>query len=84
MVFNPYKRDQLETIVQQRLKDAGVPDTFEAKAIRYAAGKVGCGRSASPHLLRCRDTYRLPLHKCAAHIAVSCCPPWDAVHGLHA
>jgi origin recognition complex subunit 1 len=40
VVFSPYKRDQLETIVQQRLADAGVPATFELRAIRYAAGKV--------------------------------------------
>ena len=39
--FKPYTRDQLQAIIAQRLLDAGVRDAFEAKAIRYAAGKVG-------------------------------------------
>ena len=40
VVFQPYKRDQLVTIVQQRLADAGVAESFEKSAISYAAGKV--------------------------------------------
>ena len=38
--FKAYTRDQLEAIIAQRLVEAGVQDAFEAKAIRYAAGKV--------------------------------------------
>ncbi len=39
--FKPYTRDQLQAIIAHRLLDADVRDAFEAKAIRYAAGKVG-------------------------------------------
>ena len=40
VVFQPYKRDQLKKIVEQRLSDAGVASVFHENAIKYAAGKV--------------------------------------------
>ncbi len=40
VVFQPYKRDQLKRIVEQRLKDAGVAHVFQDNAISYAAGKA--------------------------------------------
>ncbi len=40
VVFQPYKRDQLKRIVEQRLTDAGVSSVFHENAIKYAAGKV--------------------------------------------
>jgi origin recognition complex subunit 1 len=40
VVFQPYKRDQLKKIIEQRLSDAGVASVFHENAIKYAAGKV--------------------------------------------
>ncbi len=41
VVFQPYKREQLQAIISQRLIDAGVAQAFEDNAIKYAASKVG-------------------------------------------
>ena len=41
VVFQPYKREQLQAIISQRLVDAGVAEAFEDNAIKYAASKVG-------------------------------------------
>ena len=40
VVFQPYKREQLQEIVIQRLKDAGVSEAFDDNAVKYAASKV--------------------------------------------
>ncbi|CAL8469764.1 g9306 [Coccomyxa elongata] len=40
VVFQPYKRDQLKRIVEDRLRGAGVCHLFHENAIKYAAGKV--------------------------------------------
>ena len=40
VVFQPYKREQLQAIISQRLLDAGVAGAFEENAIKYAASKV--------------------------------------------
>ncbi len=48
VVFQPYKREQLQAIVSQRLIDAGVAEAFEGNAIKYAASKVG---NSAPFLL---------------------------------
>lgn len=40
VVFQPYKRDQLKRIVDERLLSAGVAHVFQENAIKYAAGKV--------------------------------------------
>ena len=69
MEFKPYKRDQLEAIIAQRLADAGVQEAFEAKAIRYAAGKVGAPLPLYSILTK-RGTCR--------HLDPSSCP-----HALH-
>lgn len=47
VVFQPYKRDQLKRIVEQRLKDAGVAHVFQDNAISYAAGKVPAARPST-------------------------------------
>ena len=40
VVFQPYRREQLQAIVSQRLVDAGVAQAFDQNAIKYAASKV--------------------------------------------
>lgn len=46
VVFQPYKRDQLKRIVDERLRGAGVCHVFQENAIKYAAGKVRCSIKA--------------------------------------
>jgi len=41
LVFQPYNRPQLVTIVSSRLRDAGLADTFAENAINMACSKVG-------------------------------------------
>lgn len=40
LVFQPYNRPQLITIVSSRLKDAGLAETFAENAINMACSKV--------------------------------------------
>ena len=40
VVFQPYRREQLQAIVAARLADAGVTDAFEENAMKYAASKA--------------------------------------------
>lgn len=47
VVFQPYKRDQLKRIVEERLRGAGVCHAFHENAIKYAAGKVSCSCTPS-------------------------------------
>ena len=40
VVFQPYRREQLQAIVARRLADAGVTGAFDENAIKYAASKA--------------------------------------------
>ena len=40
VVFQPYRREQLQAIVGRRLSDAGVTGAFDENAIKYAASKA--------------------------------------------